>query len=195
MRQDAMEPTGTFPVKVVAASFPPQQHLAQATRMRIEVQNAGRRTIPNIAVTVEAKGKGTSARAFAEPENRPDLADPSRPVWIVDQGPPNGTTAYTNTWAQGPLYPGQSSVFVWKVTAVKPGRHSIVYEIAAGLNGKAVACLASSCGSTKDRVKGSFVVTIAQTPRNDKVGPNGQILGGAPPPPPQPPPNGENARP
>lgn len=193
MRQDAMEPKGTFPVKVVVASFPPRQHLAQATTMRIEVQNAGRRTIPNIAVTVEAKGKGTSAQAFAEAETRSDLADPSRPVWIVDQGPPNGTTAYANTWAQGSVAPGQSSVFVWKVTAVKPGRHSIVYRVAAGLNGKAVACLEGSCGRTKNRVNGSFAVNIDQTPRNDKVGPNGQVIGGPTAPPPRPTPNGEGS--
>ncbi len=193
MRQDAMEPTGTFPVEVVTASFPRSQHLAQATQMRIEVRNAGRRTIPNIAVTVEAKGRGTSARAFAEPEARADLADPSRPVWIVDQGPPNGTTSYANTWAQGPLRPGQSSVFVWRVTAVKPGRHSIVYEVAAGLNGKAVACVEGSCDQTKNRVKGAFTVNIDQTPRNDKVGPNGQITGAPTAPPPQPTPNGESS--
>ncbi len=177
MRQDVKEATGTFPVKVLTASFPRTQHLAQATQMRIEVQNAGRQTIPDIAVTVEAQGRGTSARAFAEPDPRPDLADPSRPVWIVDQGPPNGTTAYANTWAQGPLAPGQSSVFVWKVTAVKPGHHTIVYQVAAGLNGKAVACRAGSCSATRRRVKGSFAVNIDPTPRNEKIAPNGGIPG------------------
>ena len=39
--------------------------------------------------------------AFAEASEQPGLADPSRPVWVVDDGPTGGTTAYTNTgpWA------------------------------------------------------------------------------------------------
>ena len=49
------------------------------------------------------------------------LADPERPVWIVDEGPPGGDSALPNTWALGPLGAGETKTFVWKVTAVEAG--------------------------------------------------------------------------
>ena len=37
----------------------------------------------------------------------PGAADPQRPIWIINAGPIGGRTAYVNTWALGPLKPGQ----------------------------------------------------------------------------------------
>ena len=115
--------------------------------MRIGVRNAGNRTIPEVAVTVQAgTGTGTgsgSAAAFAEASTQRGPGRPSRPVWILDAGPRGGTTAFVNTpgpWAR--LRPGQTKTFTWKVTAVKPGVHILRYRVAAGLNGKATAVLA-----------------------------------------------------
>ena len=53
-RQDADEPSGTFQVDVVRASFPVKQHLAQPERFVIAVRNTGDKTVPNVAVTVSS---------------------------------------------------------------------------------------------------------------------------------------------
>ncbi|MEO6496145.1 MAG: hypothetical protein ABIO51_01550 [Solirubrobacteraceae bacterium] len=157
-RQDAEEPTGTFEVEVVSAKFPEQQKLARQERLVLEVRNADTKTIPNVAVTIDP--------GFAVRSNRPDLADPNRPVWIVDDGPFGGGTAYTSTWALGALKAGESRRFVWKVTPVRSGRHEVGYRVAAGLNGKAKAQLSGG-----DKAEGSFNVTITDKPSQATVDP------------------------
>ena len=154
-RQDEDEPSGTFPVDVVSASFPTKQRLADQAELRIAIRNAGQKALPNVAVTVESNEttKTASAAAFAEASEQPGLADPSRPVWVLDEGPRGGVTAYTNTWALGQLRPNQTKTFVWRVTAVKSGVHSIKYKVAAGLDGKAKAVLAGG-GAAKGRFTG-----------------------------------------
>ena len=67
------------------------------------------------------------------------MADPTRPTWVVDDGPRGGTTTYVNTWALGRLPAGQTHHFVWRVTAVQPGEHRLRYRVNAGLSGKAQA--------------------------------------------------------
>ncbi|MEJ7785388.1 MAG: hypothetical protein WKF96_11330 [Solirubrobacteraceae bacterium] len=163
-RQDAEEPSGTFEVEVVSAKFPEQQKLARQERLVLEVRNADTKTIPNVAVTINP--------GFAVRSNRPDLADPNRPVWIVDDGPLGGGTAYTSTWALGALKAGESRRFVWKVTPVRSGRHEVGYRVAAGLNGKAKAQIAGG-----DKAEGSFNVTISDKPSQATVDPEtGKVL-------------------
>src|SRR3712207_6765830 len=91
-RQDADEPSGTWTVEVVEAEFPRSQRLAEPATLRIQVRNTEDRALPNVAVTVEE---------FSQRSDQAGLADASRPVWIVDDAPRGGTTAYTNTWALG----------------------------------------------------------------------------------------------
>ena len=88
-RQDADEPEGEFTLEVVDASFPARQTTAQHSTMRIAVRNTDDRNLPNLAVTIdtEAPGGGDPAAAFATSGTDPRLADPERPVWIVDRGP------------------------------------------------------------------------------------------------------------
>ena len=96
-------------------------------------------------------------------------ADASRPVWIVDESPVGGETAYTNTWALGSLEAGETAEFEWKVTAVKAGDYTIGYSVAPGLNGKAVA----AGGRTTE---GQFKVTIDDTPPDARVGDDGEVI-------------------
>jgi hypothetical protein len=156
-RQDADEPSGTFQVAVVRASFPTKQHLAQPERFVIAVRNTGHETVPNVAVTVSS---------FAERSEQAGLADPERAVWIIDDGPQGGQTAYTNTWALGRLAPGQTRRFVWRVTAVQAGTHTVKWQVAAGLNGKAKATLAGNRAPA-----GSVTVDVSSKPAQAHVDP------------------------
>src|SRR4051794_23966531 len=126
-RQDAAEPSGTFQVDVVRASFPTKQHLAEPERFVIAVRNTGDKTVPNVAVTVSS---------FAARSEQAGLADPERAVWVIDASPRGGDTAYTNTWALGRLAPGQTRRFVWRVTAAQAGTHTLKWQGRPRLNGK-----------------------------------------------------------
>lgn len=184
-QQDANEPSGNFTVDVPVAKFPASQRLAQHTHMVIAVRNDSTETIPNVAVTVlTPREGGVAAQAFGGllAANQ-TLASRSRPIWIIDRppgpcqyscasgGPGGAVTAYTNTWALGPLKPGSTAKFDWGVTAIKPGKYVIDYQVAAGLNGKAKAVLASG-----GRPAGRFKVTIHSAPQQSYVNGNGQVV-------------------
>src|SRR6266508_3212537 len=161
-KQDANEPKGTYDVKVVSASFPSQQQLAEHATMKIVLRNDGTKTVPNIAVTVGRNGKAT----FTYESQQPGLADPDRPIWIIDEPPLGGTTAYVDTWALGKLGPHQTKTFKWGVTSVRPGSYKIDYLVAAGLNGNAKVRRADAAGS--------FHVNITRKPAQACVTPDGQ---------------------
>ncbi len=189
--QAASEPSANFTVAVSSASFPPSQKLAQHTRLVIAVRNSGTKAIPDVAVTIcnvtcaypAPKGEGSSSQAFAADINQSYLANPSRPLWVVDRGPgacsyscQNGghggaVTAYSNTWALGRLGPGKTARFEWSVTAVQAGQHVLAWEVAAGLNGKARAVL-----SDGSRPHGTFAVKVDRAPAQSYVNNNGQIV-------------------
>jgi hypothetical protein len=161
--QDKNEPSGTFPMNVVHADFPKSQSLAKQEALTIAVKNTGTQEIPNLAVTVDS---------FSTRSQQQGLADPERPVWIVDEGPTGGTTAYTNTWALGKLAPGKTRTFTWKVTAIEPGTHTVKYRVAAGLNGKAKAKV-----NGQDDFQGSFTVAVSGKPAQSHVDPDtGQVI-------------------
>ena len=156
-RQDEDEPTGEWTVDVVEADFPEQQRLAEQAELRLRVRNADSSPIPNVAVTVN----GFSARS-----EQPGLADPDRPVWVIDDGPRGGVTAYTNTWSLGRVSAGQEKEFVWKVTPVKAGNYEVRYRVSAGLDGKAKAVLAGG-----EQPSGTFNVQISREPDQSRVDP------------------------
>jgi hypothetical protein len=156
-RQDKNEPSGTFDVRVVTASFPSLQHIADQSRMRIAVRNTGQQAVPNVAVTVHG---------FTRRDTQPGLADPSKPIWIVDRGPKGGDTAYVGTWALGRLAAGQTRTFEWRVTPIQPGNYKVSYEVAAGLNGKAKAR-----GQGGNAPAGRFTVRVSGKPPQARVNP------------------------
>jgi hypothetical protein len=187
-RQDADEPEGNFPVAVNAAKFPTDQRLAQTSDLRLEIENTGQDAVPNLAVTIwtgDQKGGGS----FSVASEQPGLADPNRPVWILEENFPKLATdsdesvadldaapsagadvAQTDTFAFGPLDAGDSRDIVWRVTPVQAGTYTLHYELSAGLNGKAKAV-----GEDGSPVEGEFVVTITDKPARATVGANGQV--------------------
>ena len=187
--QNAHEAKATFPVKIVQASFPAVQAIARNTQLVLRVRNTGTSTMPNVAVTMDS---------FSYVSNFPQLAAPRRPVWIVNEGPGTipkrpvqsqaidppggGQTAYVNTWALGPLAPGATKTFVWRVTPVKAGVHSIGFVVAAGLNGNAHARVSrhGTLEGTGGLPVGRFRVVVAGRPPPRYVNPEtGKVTHGA----------------
>ena len=156
-RQDVNEKSGTYTV-AVDAKFPEKQNISQPEQFKLAVHNTDSRDMPNVAVTVQG---------FSSPvQSSSTLADAERPVWVVDTEPRGGTTAYTNTWALGPLKAGQTKRFTWKVTPLRAGSHTVKYRVAAGLNGKAKAQLSGG-----DIPQGSVDVAISRKPVQATVDP------------------------
>jgi len=170
-RQDANEPSGDFKVEIIKASFAAQQQIADEQTMRITVRNADTKPLPNVAVTVATQpgDAGGAPQSFSTDIADPNVSDASRPIWIVDESPRGGETAYTNTWALGPLPAGETRDFEWKVTAVKAGDYTIDYSVSPGLTGKAKP----AGGRTTE---GTFKVTIDDTPPDSRIGDNGQVI-------------------
>jgi hypothetical protein len=172
-RQDANEPEGDFTLEVVKASFPARQTTAQPSTMRISVRNTDDRNLPNLAVTIETEPRrGDAPAAFAIASDDPRLADADRPVWILDRGPAGKATSYTNTWALGPVLPGQTVNAEWRLTAVRPGNYTVRYRVSPGLHGKAVA-------ASGQKPTGSFSVSISDEPVPARVNDKGEVVRGS----------------
>ncbi len=177
-RQDANEPSGKFPVQVVTSSFPTRQRLAQTSDLKIGVKNSGTKTVPAVAITISIDKNAVHPFSYYDPQ--PGLADPDRPVWVLEQGwpklagqtaPAGAETANDKTFDFGPLKPGKTTEAVWRVTPVRGGIYTIDYEVDAGLNGKAKAVTADG-----NPVTGSFAVKISTTPTNTRVTGSGKVV-------------------
>ncbi|MGA7703400.1 MAG: hypothetical protein WB998_00730 [Solirubrobacteraceae bacterium] len=176
------EPKGVYTVEVVGVHFPVKQAIARNTRLAMIVRNAGTKTIPNVAVTLDS---------FYYTSNYPKLSVKKRPVWIVNTGPGGtatdppvqteevnppggGETAFVNTWALGALGPGQHRLFLWYVTPVKAGLHVVHYTVSAGLDGTSIAHLPGG-----RRPTGALVAHIAPAPPPTHVNPEtGEVVRG-----------------
>ncbi len=162
-RQDANEPSGSFAMAISDATFPAQQTLAEQSELKLTVRNNDSKPLPDVAVTVDS---------FTTRDKQTGLADPERPVWVVDEGPVGGETAFVNTWALGPLAAGESKTFTWKVTAIRSGSFPIKYKASPGLDGKATP-------ADTDKVTGEFSVSIDDKPAQARVDPEtGKVIRG-----------------
>jgi len=177
----AGEPSQTFDLQVVRASFPHHQSIAKHERLLISVRNTSDKTIPNLAATVDS---------LNYTPNFPELAASKRPIWAIERGPGQparppvetqevsipggGQTAYVNTWALGPLPAKHTETFYWLVVPVKSGAYTVHWAFSAGLAGKAKARLAGG-----GPAGGHFHVVIAPVPPETHVDPKtGQVVPG-----------------
>jgi hypothetical protein len=173
-KQIHAEAAYTYKIEVLDLTFKPQQQVGRSATMRIEVQNADARTIPDIAVTVDS---------FYYTKTYPQLAPDKRPVWVVAQGPgkpprppvesrvvsrPDGEqTQYVNTWGLGALAPHEKRVFEWKVIPVKAGIQHVGLEISADVGTRAKATLPNG-GALSAR----FRSEISPAPRSIEIDPS-----------------------
>lgn len=178
---DANQPAGTYGVRVTEASFPTEQHLGQTSLMELGVRNTGKKTLPSLTVTVSIAGKEgqTSSLPFGISDPQTGLAQPDRPVWVLAQGyprlagssdPGGATTSNRKTFSFGPLKPGASAEAVWKLSAVKAGRFTVLYKIAAGLSGSAKA------ETNGVAAGGSFATEISAVPPDTEVTDDGEVV-------------------
>ncbi len=179
---EAGEAGGVYPVKVVKAEFPAKQRLGETSLLRIGVRNTGHKALPSLTINVSIGGRQgeDSALPFGYRDPEPGLAQPDRPVWVLSSGYPKvaGSSArgpiepaLKKTFDFGPLKPGATTEAIWKLSAVKAGRYSVLYEIGAGLSGagKAQTAAGSEAG-------GSFTARIGTVPPNTEVTDSGEVV-------------------
>ena len=144
------EATGTFEVKVTEAKFPTEQQLGQTSLLQLAIRNTGDRTVPGLAVnfTIAGERGESSSLPFGVNDPQPELAQPGRPVWVLSstyprlQGssdPGGASTSSPKTFSFGSLEPGETTKAVWKLSAVRAGKFTLLYRIDAGLRGEAKA--------------------------------------------------------
>lgn len=176
------EPTGTFHVKVTEASFPSKQKLGQTSLLQLSIRNTGKRTVPGLTVTFTIAGKRgvDSSLPFGVSDPQPELAAPERPVWVLAQtyprlhgssNPGGASTSNRKTFAFGEVKPGKTVRAVWKLSAVRAGKYTLLYRIDAGLSGKARAKTAGGVNPG-----GSFATEISEELPETEVNGSGEIV-------------------
>jgi hypothetical protein len=179
---DSNQKAGEYEVKVTSASFPPKQFVGQTSLLKIDATNSGENTVPDLTVTVNIEGKyGEAARIpFAVHDPQPGLANGDRPVWVLaatyprlegSSSPGGAETSAPKTYAFGEVKPGKTVEAVWKLSAVRPGKYTVAYEINAGLDSETKAVTAG--GSPPG---GTFVATITTALPETEVNPAGEIV-------------------
>jgi hypothetical protein len=179
---DANEPAGNYDVRVTHASFPTEQRLGQTTLLQLGVRNTGKKTVPALTVTISVAGKQGQASSlpFGISDPQPGLAQPDRPVWVLAQtyprlagsSEPGGTsTSNRKTFSFGPLKPGKTVAAVWKLSAVKAGHFTLLYDIDAGLSGSAKARTTGGVAPG-----GSFVTEISSELPDTEVTDSGEVV-------------------
>jgi hypothetical protein len=189
-RHDVTEPQGEFSVHVTKAKFPARQRIAEQSDLELEIKNTDTEPLPDVTVTIYT-GERKAEGAFNVRLEQPGLANPARPVWILenqypkvvppgldrsqlDNAPGYGVDAgRQNTFQFGELAPGKSIDVVWRVTPVRADTYPVHYQVSAGIEGRARAV-------TDDGgpVVGQFVVTIDNKPPNTCVTGSGRIVKG-----------------
>ena len=178
----ANEQPGTYPVRVTDASLPAFQHVGSTALMKLGIRNTGGKTVPALIVNVSIAGREgrTSTLPFGIHDPEPELAQPDRPVWVLaaryprfegSSEPAGAETSNPKTFDFGPLKPGATANLVWKLSAVKTGRWTILYSIDAGFGSDVKA---RTGGGVEPG--GSIVARISAARRNKEVTGSGEVV-------------------
>jgi hypothetical protein len=166
---------------VTEASFPTLQRLGQTSLLQLGIRNTGDRTVPGLSVSFTIKGQQgeDSSLPFGISDPQPELAQPDRPVWVLaatyprlhgSSDPGGASTSSPKTFAFGPLKPGESTQAVWKLSAVRAGKYTLLYRIDAGLS-KAVARTEGGVAPG-----GSFTTVVSDRLPETEVTDSGEIV-------------------
>lgn len=179
---DSNEAAGTYRVQVSEASFPTEQRLGQTSLLQLGVRNSGKKTIPALTVTISVAGKegAGSSLPFGIRDPQAGLAQADRPVWVLSETyprlvgssePGGASSSNRKTFVLGPLKAGESTGAVWKLSAVKAGKFTLLYRIDAGLSGEAKAVTGNGVAPG-----GSFVTEISSELPETEVNDDGEIV-------------------
>jgi hypothetical protein len=133
-----------------------------------------------VTISIGGKAGQDSLLPFSTRSAQTGLANPDRPVWILEEGypklageqsPGGAATANQKTFDFGALKPGATTTAVWHVTPVKAGDYTLTYLIDAGLGGQAKAVTSSG-----KQPGGSFHVNISSTQPATRVNGSGQVV-------------------
>lgn len=176
------EAAGDYDVRVTHAGFPTEQRLGQTSLLQLGVRNTGEKPLPALTVTISIAGKEgqTSSLPFAIHDPQPGLAQADRPVWVLaatyprlagSSDPGGASTSSRKTFSFGSLDPGETTEAVWKLSAVKAGKFTLLYDIDAGIGGKAKARTTGGVAPG-----GSFVTEIASALPDTEVTDSGEVV-------------------
>jgi hypothetical protein len=178
---DSNEAAGTYQVAVTEASFPTKQRLGETSSLLLRIRNAGEKTVPALTVTIMIAGSEgrKSSLPFGIRDPTEGLAQADRPVWVLahsyprlaESDEPGGSSTNRKTFAFGPLKPGETTAAVWKLSAVKAGKYTLLYRVDAGLGGEAKAETSSGVAAG-----GSFVAVISSETPETEVTNSGRIV-------------------
>jgi hypothetical protein len=177
--QFSNEAAGEYPVRVLKASFPRRQTVAETYDLRLDVRNSGDQTIPALNATIDLPGKD-STLAFAYRTDQIGVAAAQRPIWVLEEGYPKlaGTigrggagTSNRRTFNFGELAPGRTARMIWRVTAVKAGDFRIRWQLSAGLGLDTTAVDASGNQPT-----GVLPASIDGKARLTEIDENGNVV-------------------
>lgn len=200
-RQDEDEPEGNFPVEVLSATFPKEQKLAQDSKMKIVVRNAGSKEIPVISVTVECRrspkkgedsagsggspsGAGSQGGGFNYRTTFPGVADPSRPQFVVNTIP----TATPRNYDRGRLDPlERSSAYVstFPLGKLPPGKGAtFTWDVTAVKAGPYKICWKVNAGldgkakavASGGPISGEFSGTVSDVAPDARIGEDGRTV-------------------
>jgi hypothetical protein len=179
---DSNEAAGTYRVQVTEARFPTAQRLGQTSLLQLGVRNSGRKTIPALTVTISVAGKegAESSLPFGIRDPQAGLAQADRPVWVLSETyprlvgssePGGASSSNRKTFVFGPLKAGKSTEAVWKLSAVKAGKFTLLYRIDAGLGGEAEAVTGNGVAAG-----GSFATEVSSELPETEVTDGGRIV-------------------
>jgi hypothetical protein len=179
---DSNETAGTYHLKVTEAEFPTLQRLGQTSLLQLGVRNTGKKTVPALTVTFSIAGKegADSPLPFGVRDPQVGLAQPERPVWVLAQTyprlagssePGGATTSNRRTFSFGPLKPGKTVDAIWKLSAVRQGKYTLLYEVGAGLTSETKAKTSGGVAPG-----GTFRAEISQELPETEVTDSGEIV-------------------
>jgi hypothetical protein len=178
---DANQAAGTYDVRVTDASFPTEQRLGQTSLLQLGIRNTGKKALPALTVTLSIAGKEgqDSSLPFGIRDPQTGLAQPDRPVWVLAQTyprlvgssePGGASTSNRKTFSFGPLKPGATTEAVWKLSAVRAGKYTVLYKIDAGVSGTAKAKTNGVASG------GSFATEITAALPDTEVTDDGEVV-------------------
>ncbi len=143
-------------LELVSAKFAPLQKLAKQETMRITVRNPTNEPIEQITAIVSPGDPAGTGSGFDTRSENPDVADPTRPIWVVEEAPKNGVTADPAVTRLGPLAAGKSLSFTWKLMPVRPGTYKLRWTIGGDLTNQVRVT-----DQQGDPISGTFPVRIS----------------------------------